>query len=178
MGQLNLLDFLIITPLVFGLARGLYKGFVNELASLVALIGGILVAHAFADDVFNLLSKHIEEPGTGTLILSYILVFTAVVIIVFVVSRALTKMLGFLALGLVNRILGGLFGLCKMLLILLILTHFLNPFLHSGNYYEKPIFKESMTFPYLLKYSDILEDYFQLTPSKDKLLDQVPEISV
>ncbi|HBF19849.1 MAG TPA: colicin V production protein, partial [Cryomorphaceae bacterium] len=39
MGQLNLLDFLIITPLVFGLARGLYKGFVNELASLVALIG-------------------------------------------------------------------------------------------------------------------------------------------
>ncbi|MGB0176365.1 MAG: CvpA family protein [Owenweeksia sp.] len=178
MGSLNLLDFLILTPLVFGLARGLYKGFVNELASLIALIGGILIAHAFADDVFVILSKYVEEAGAGIRILSYVLVFTAVVIIVFVLSRALTKMLGFLALGLVNRILGGLFGFSKMLIILLILTHFMHPFLYQGGYYEKPFFKESATFTYLLQYSDVVEDYFRLSIPDESPMDSIPGVSI
>ncbi len=162
MGPLNLLDFFILIPLAFGLARGLYKGFVNELASLVALIGGILVAHAFADDLFLLLSKYIDEAGTGTRVLSYLLIFSAVVVIVFILSKAITKMLGFLALGLFNRLLGGIFGFGKILVILMIFVHFLNPFLYRGGYYEKPLFKDSLTFTYLLKYSDILEDYFRM----------------
>ena len=177
MGSLNLLDFLILTPLVFGLARGLYKGFVNELASLLALVGGILIAHAFADDVFLVLSGYIDEPGTGTSILAYVLIFTAVVIIVFVLSRALTKMLGFLALGLVNRILGGLFGLSKMLIILLILTHFIHPFLYQGGYYEKPFFQDSSTFTYLLQYSDVVEDYFRFSIPDGNPLDSIPNVS-
>lgn len=156
---MNLLDFLILAPLVFALARGIYKGLINELASLAALFLGIYVAYKYAGGLNTFLLKYIEEPGQWTLILSYTLIFIAVFLLIMLISRTLTKIAGMLALGLLNRLLGGLFGLIKMLMILFVIIHLTHPLLNKSAIQEKEFFKNSILYDKLVNYSSLIGRY-------------------
>lgn len=156
---MNLLDIVLITPLLFGLARGLYKGLINELASLLSLVAGIFLAYHFSQPVFVFLSNYIDEAGAGTKALSYALIFISTTLIITLIAKALTKLLKLVALGWINRILGALFGAIKFLLILLVLIHFADPFLQKQDFYNSPSMKESYAYPILLENGHLVVGY-------------------
>lgn len=159
---MNLLDFILLTPLVIGLARGLYKGLINELASLVSLLGGALMAYLFADEVYSIISNYVDEPGLGTQVLSYAIVFVAVVIGVYIIAKALTKMMKLVALGFLNRIVGGIFGLAKALILLLISIYFLQSFIKSQRDSKQELVAQSLLLPYFEEYSDLVGYYINV----------------
>jgi membrane protein required for colicin V production len=160
---LNLFDIILVIPLVYGLIRGLYKGLIAELSSMVSLIAGVFLSFYFSGDLYDYLAPQVEEPGIGLRVLCYVIVFGVVVAIMYFISRALTK--AFMALGIVNHILGGAFGLLKFVFIMIISVHFLAPIQKSQRMVQQETINSSKLYTFFLSYSDVVgeyrKDYFQ-----------------
>src|SRR5690606_7815899 len=115
---MNYIDIVIGLLILFGIVRGLYKGLFVEIASLVALVLGIYCAIHFSYEVGDYMARHVDWEERYVNLAAFILVFCAVIIVVSLAGKLLTKIADFAALGLLNRILGGLFGGLKVAVIL------------------------------------------------------------
>ena len=111
---MNIIDLLLSIVLLLGLVRGLFKGFFSELAGLLSLIFGIYAAIHFSDITFSILAEFISWEEDYLSILAFAVTFFVAALLVSLAGRMLTKMVSMMALGLVNRLLGGIFGLLKM----------------------------------------------------------------
>jgi len=118
---MTILDIILSALLCFGLVRGFLKGFFVEVASLIALIAGIYGAIHFSYYVADLLMDHVEWNEKTTNVTAFAITFIIIVLVVALAGKALTKLADFAALGFLNKLLGGVFGLIKMGLILSIL---------------------------------------------------------
>lgn len=120
------IDIIIAIPLLFGLVRGLMRGFIIEVASLVALILGVYGAIHFSFFAEGLLKDNADLEGNTLSLAAFALTFIAIVILIHIGARFLQKILQMAALGIVNRIAGGVFGLVKWVLMLSYLLVFIN----------------------------------------------------
>jgi len=116
-----IIDIIIGALLLFGLIRGFSKGLFVEVASLVALVAGVYgaihfsnFAAEFLENKFDLEQKYINS-------IAFAITFVIIVIAIALAGKALTKLANFAALGLLNKLLGGLFGALKIGLILSII---------------------------------------------------------
>ena len=116
-----IIDIIIGALLLFGLIRGFSKGLFVEVASLVALVAGVYgaihfsnFAAEFLENKFDLEQKYINS-------IAFAITFVIIVIAIALAGKALTKLVNFAALGLLNKLLGGLFGALKIGLILSII---------------------------------------------------------
>lgn len=80
-----------------------------------------------------------------------------IVILVSLLGKALTKLVNMIALGLLNRLAGGLFGALKMSLIVLILVLIFNTINKKTGFLEnKSVFENSITYMF---FDEIVETY-------------------
>jgi membrane protein required for colicin V production len=115
--SLSSLDFLILIPLAWGLVRGIMKGFIIELASILAFWLGIVIAWKFSSVVKDYLQSHFQINQTILPFLSFLLLFALVAIGIMMLGKFMEKLSELIQLKWLNRILGGLFGLVKNTLI-------------------------------------------------------------
>lgn len=120
--------FDIITGIIFIWAgiKGLKNGFVKELAGLTALILGIIMAVQFSDVTSDLISGFINTQYLG--IIAFLITFVVVVVIVHLVASLIHMLLEAIALGLINRIIGLIFGVLKAGFIISVVLLGLNAF--------------------------------------------------
>jgi membrane protein required for colicin V production len=130
MNEMNTLDILILVILGFTLIRGLFRGFVGEISSIVGLIVGFILANQHHDKILPFVQSILPEPGIAQLI-SYALVFCTGLIFVLMAAAVLRHLLKVVLLGWVDRFAGGVIGLLKgglvAVLLVLLLTTFLSP---------------------------------------------------
>lgn len=119
-------DIIVGIVLIFFFLKGLKNGFIIELASVVALVLGIIAAVVFSDAVSQWLSDYITTRFLS--ILSFFIVLIAVVIAVNLVAKMLDRLIKAIALGWLNRLIGALFGVLKAALIISVLLLLLNVF--------------------------------------------------
>ena len=125
---MNIVDLILCIFLLLGLVRGIFKGFLVELAGLVALIAGIYAAIHFSHFAFDFWELFFSWDEKYLSILAFASTFFIVVLLISLVGKLLTKMASLLALGLVNRILGGVFGMLKMAFLASLFFMFLESF--------------------------------------------------
>ena len=159
------IDLILGGVLLYGLIKGLWKGLFIELASLVSLLLGIYLAIKFSGVVGNMFDSQLPDDPGNAAIAAFIITFLAVVIGITLLAKAFTKIADFSGLGLLNRILGGFFGLLKTALILSVALNFFLK-LNTGNTIAKKETLDGSTFFYpLLEMSDlifpVLEDWFR-----------------
>jgi membrane protein required for colicin V production len=118
---MNVLDIALGALILFGLVRGLMKGLFVEVASIVALILGIYGAIHFSNFVAEFLESRVEWDEQYINITAFAITFIIIVIAIAVAGKALTKLADFAALGILNKLLGGVFGALKIGLILSII---------------------------------------------------------
>ena len=121
---MNYFDYLLLLPVVYGLYRGFTKGLIVELASLVALIAGVYGAMHFSSFTFEYLSEYVEIETAYLQLASYGLTFLLIVLVITLTGKILTMLVKMVALGIVNRMMGAIFGGLKALLILSVLLMF------------------------------------------------------
>lgn len=123
---MNIFDIIIGAILLFAFVRGIMKGFFAEVASLVAIIAGVFVAVHYAENIEYYLvnSTAINWSDETNRIVSFAITFLAVVILVILIGKILTKIADITALGMLNKLLGGVFGALKFALILSIIFTF------------------------------------------------------
>ncbi len=125
---MNILDLLLSIFLLLGLVRGLFKGFFAELAGLLSLIGGIYAAIHFSSATYAFLNSFISWDEKYLAILSFAVTFFVVAVLISLAGSFLTKMVSIIALGLVNRLFGGIFGVLKMAFLASIFMMFFDNF--------------------------------------------------
>ena len=118
---MNLFDWMLLLPVLYGFYRGFTKGLILELASLIALILGVYGALHFSSFTFALLADYVEMDSVYLNLASYGLTFLAIVIAVSLIGKVLTMLVKMVALGFINRMMGALFGAIKALLMLSVL---------------------------------------------------------
>jgi membrane protein required for colicin V production len=126
---MNTLDIILAAILLFGLVRGFMKGLFVELATLVALLLGVYGAIHFSYLISDFLVEKVSWDQQYINITAFALTFIVIVIVISLSGKALTKLANFAALGILNRVLGAVFGVSKfglILSVLLLVFHHIN----------------------------------------------------
>ena len=113
-----IIDIILAALLLFGIIRGFIKGLFVEIASLVALVAGVYGAIHFSNFVAVFLMDKVSWDEKYINIVAFAITFIIIVLAIALAGKALTKLANFAALGIINKILGGIFGGLKIGLIL------------------------------------------------------------
>lgn len=145
---MNLLDLGILVLLGLITLRGYYRGLFQELAVLVGLAGGVVVASHTYLRLADLVQPWIKDPLYGRL-LAFGVVLLAFYWLTRVVAHLLQRLLYHLYLDFFDRLLGAFFALIKGALLLGFAMMLLSVVLPR----DSRLFKESRTVPYLTHFS-------------------------
>ena len=148
---MNPFDILMLIILAYGLIRGIFRGLVRELASIVGVLGGFYAAYSYYPHVARLISAWITNPAYLN-ILSYLIIFSVVVVIVGILAVVIKYLLNIAYLGWVDRVSGALFGVLKSVLVISVVFIVLTAFLPKGS----PLIKDAMLSPHVAKLSEVM----------------------
>jgi len=123
---MNVLDIILGSLLLFGLVRGIMKGLFVEVASIVALILGVYGAIYFSDFAAAFLENRVDWDEKYINITAFAITFIVIIVVIALAGKALTKIADFASLGILNKLLGGVFGALKIGLILSIVLIIFN----------------------------------------------------
>ena len=115
---MGVIDIVLGALILFGLVRGFMKGLFVEVASLVALIAGVYGAIHFSSFAAEFLQTKTEWTEQTINITAFAVTFVIIVLAIGLAGKALTKLADFAALGIINKLTGGVFGALKIALIL------------------------------------------------------------
>ncbi|MEA3505449.1 MAG: CvpA family protein [Bacteroidota bacterium] len=125
---MNILDIFIGVPIIWMAYRGFSKGFIIEITTLIGLVVGIYAAIHFSYFTTDILKDFFTLEKKYMSILSFAVTFIAVVILIVFTGRILEKFVSIIALGLIDKIIGGLFGIIKAALIVSVLLFIITSF--------------------------------------------------
>jgi membrane protein required for colicin V production len=120
---MNIVDLILIIILIAAAIRGFVKGFFVEFASVAAIVLGVLCAMMFAVYLQNWLSGIVSWRPATTKAISFIIIFISVIFVVHLIANALEKFVRAIALGILSRIGGAIFGVIKTAFILSFLMY-------------------------------------------------------
>lgn len=115
---MNSLDIILGGILIIAFFLGIRKGFVASLLSFLRLFIAGYIAIYYASDLKPYMHWMGEQEDFTYQIAAFILCFLAVSIALWFLSKFLTKFIDFLALGVLNRLVGGAFSILKYALLL------------------------------------------------------------
>lgn len=143
---MNLLDIILLIPLLWLGYRGFRKGLIIELASLAALVLGIYASIHFSWFAAGLLDRWLNIEPKYMSIVSFIATFIAVVVLVYSIGKIIEKMVDMVALGFLNKLLGSVFGLLKAVLFLSVVLLLIATFDKNEKVISPKMKEESMFF--------------------------------
>jgi membrane protein required for colicin V production len=141
---MNLLDFLLLIPVVWLCIRGFGKGLIIELATLAGLALGILAAYYFVDDLQGLIKDYFSFNETGTRIVAYIIIFLVVMLIMFIIGKLVEKSIDLVALGWLNKVLGAIIGIAKGIVLVCLVLFVIEKFDPSQKVIKPDVKQKSM----------------------------------
>lgn len=163
---MNFLDIILAAILLYGLIKGLWKGFFIEFASLISLLAGIFLAVKLSGFTASLIREKLEYDSDYLEILSFAITFILVVIGIILLAKVLTKVASFTSLGWANRLLGGIFGLIKMIFILSVILHFFHKINATGIFFPEEKLNESVLYNPVVQVSEFvfptLSEWFEI----------------
>jgi len=115
------IDYAILVVIVFSASIGVWRGFVREALSLVVWVAAFWFAYSWSQTLAFMLDGFIADPGLR-LIVTFVVLFLAVHIVGFVVSRLLSVLIRSVGLKGVDRVAGGGFGLLRGIIIISVLV--------------------------------------------------------
>lgn len=149
---MNWLDVLLLLPLLVGLVRGLMRGLVSEVIAILVVILGVLGARFMMPDFSAWLWGQWGWPEGVCDVVAYVLIFLAIAILLTLLARGLTKFMRAIHLGWANRLFGGIFGLLKYGLLVLVVVFAMDRTNQSFHWLdEAQVVKTSVVYPKMVK---------------------------
>lgn len=105
-------DYVIIAIIAVSAAVGIWRGFVRESLSLVIWVAAFWLAYVWAGTFESYFSATINDRSLR-LVTAFVLLFLAVHVAGFVISRLLASLLESIGLNGVDRVAGGGFGIVR-----------------------------------------------------------------
>ncbi len=128
---MNPFDMMIVVVLVYCIVRGIFRGLIREVASIVGLVAGFYVAYSYHSALGPLFAKWITTPAYLH-ITCFIILFCSVFLMIVLAGMLVRFFIRLVLLGVVDRIFGGVFGVLKAVLIVSFAYILLVTFLPAG----------------------------------------------
>ena len=113
-----ILDWIILIVMLIGLIGGLVKGVIRQIFSLGGLILGIILGTLLYQPFAGLLLRIFRMSDQTARIVAFVIILLLVPIVCGLLGKALSKLVHAANLGFIDRLLGGVFGLFKVVLIM------------------------------------------------------------
>jgi membrane protein required for colicin V production len=148
---MNSFDILVTIIFSFCLIRGIFRGLVKELSSIIGVMAGYYAAYSYYPHVAKFLSQWIPVVAYSKLI-GFLVIFVGIFLIISILGVIIKYLMSISFLGWADRISGGVFGLIKALLIASVLFIVFTTFLPKN----AAIVKDSILAPYVSRASTIM----------------------
>ncbi len=167
------LDILILLPLLIGLVRGLMKGLIVELSSIVAIILGFMGAKYWSASFATWLMQQFNWSETACIVVAYALLFAGIALALNILARLLSKLFQKIQLGWLNRLLGGVFGVAKWGIVIVALVLCLHNLDKQFQFIQPELKDKSVVYTTLTPYAEKAweEIKVQVETQKDTPLD-------
>ena len=146
---MNPFDIFILIVLSYSIIRGLFRGLVKEVSSIIGVLGGFYAAYSYYPMVAKLLTGIIKDQSYLN-ILSFLIIFCGILIVISILGVVIKYLLNVAFLGWIDRICGVGFGLIKGVLIVTVIFIILTTFLSKGT----PLIKNSILAPHVIWISE------------------------
>jgi membrane protein required for colicin V production len=125
---MNLLDIVIAIILGYSLIRGVFRGLIKEVSSIIGVLAGYYGAYSYYPHLAALLHRWITDTIYLNII-SFLILFIVILLFISILGVILKYLLSIAYLGWVDRVCGAAFGLIKGLLISAVIVVALTAFL-------------------------------------------------
>ena len=132
------IDLAIIALIALSGMFGLWRGIVKEVFSIASLILAIVAVRLYSGLAALQLESIIDNVVVRLAIASAVL-FISVMILGSGLIALLQKLLTFTGLRLIDRLLGGVFGLARGVLVLMVVIHFAEPFVGTRQFWVESL---------------------------------------
>lgn len=160
----NALDWVIVAVVSVSVLGGIIRGFGREALSLAGWVFAFVIANVLARPLAESLLSVSDSP-TLRYLLAWLLLFVGVLAVFSVLGSLLAKQLRQPGFNVGNRLFGGVFGLFRGLVIMMVVTLLLKGLLPDS---EEDLLDEAQLMPML----DTLGDWF--SENFDDLLETAP----
>ena len=157
---MNLLDYVLAAIAGYCLIRGVFRGLIKELSSIVGVLGGFYAAYSYYPHLAKYMARWMTDPGYQRIV-SFLVIFVAVFFAVSFVGMVIKYLMNIAYLGWTDRISGMLFGSIKGVLIITVILLVLTTFLPQN----APIVKQSWVAHHMINVSAYLA---KITPDEMK----------
>lgn len=114
---MNIVDIILLICFIPALVQGLRKGFISQVIAIISIIAGVWVSARFTASASTWLAQYIEGSEQVLKVISFALIFIAVIAILAILGRLLEGTVKLIMLGWLNRLLGMVLSLVKAGLI-------------------------------------------------------------
>lgn len=152
-------DIAIAIVLLIAFIAGVRKGIIRQLFGLAALLLGVYGAFKFSRVAGYYLSEWFKVSGHLVQGIAFVVIFILILFLVILIGRLAAKLISLAALGGVDKILGGVFSVLKIVCVLCVLQfivqffnvqfHFLSSSIESSFFYRLFDTVCRVVFPYL-----------------------------
>ena len=155
------IDLIVIVVLLYAFLKGFSNGLVNELASFFGLLIGAIISYSFSDDLSKIIDDYVEIDEQILNILSFIILFISTSVLFTFAGKSLTKLIKYISLGTINRLLGGIFSSLKFLIIIVSISMVINYFSELLDIEIIPSNQanKSTVYPILISIGDLLLEF-------------------
>lgn len=162
---MNILDILLLIPILAGAIAGFRKGFIVGVVSLLALVLGVFGGFYFLNWGVSLLINEFGLSGRVLPIIAFAIIFIGIIIIVNIIGKILKKFVQMILLGGLDKLAGALVGA------------FMWIFLVSSLIWVAGVFK--MSFPLEWEQESLIYEYVKpVAPAIAGMLDGIiPAVS-
>ena len=148
---MNFFDIAIIIIISFCLIRGVFRGILSELASIVGVVAGFYGAYNYYKEFTPLLQKWIANEALINIIVFFVL-FCLILASINVIAIVLEKALKVAFLGWIDKIFGAVFGAVKGVLVTAVVYILLTTFIPK----DHTLISQSMLSPYVARVSSAM----------------------
>ena len=148
---MNILDIILLICFVPALIQGIRKGFIAQAISIISIVAGIWASARFADVVSAWVAQYITASEQVMKVVAFALILIVVFIVLGLVGRLLEGLFNLVLLGWVNKLLGVVFALLKTALIIGLLIIVFTSINDNFHFVQESVLNESVLYPHLKK---------------------------
>ena len=143
---MNLIDIILIVPLGYAAWRGFKKGLIIEVFTLLALLVGIYAGIHFSDWTAARIAEYFEIEPNYLPVVAFTVTFLAIGAMVFFAGKMLERMVKVVNLSPINKILGVLFGMLKMIYTLSVILILVETYDERGDFLPEDVKNNSLLY--------------------------------
>tara|TARA_B110000444_G_C18690784_1_gene524169 strand:+ start:385 stop:936 length:552 start_codon:yes stop_codon:yes gene_type:complete len=115
---MNYIDIIISVPLLYGLIKGFSNGIIKEITNVLSLVLAIYIGVHFSILIEPYLQSDVLSDYERVMpLIAFLIVFIIILIIIKSIGELIDRLTKLLALGIISKFLGAIFGVFKIMVI-------------------------------------------------------------